>query len=140
MIGARWITRAVVSAATALLLLDVTIVYVSLPSIGDELEASFTEIQWVVDAYAVALAATLLGVGAMADRFGRRRAFVAGLTIFTAASAGCGLAGGVAAIGTAPRCGRTSRCGSRWPHCPASPRRLSRSRRARSRRTIRGSS
>ena len=58
----------VVSMATAMLLLDVTIVYVALPEIQRDLHAGFTEMQWVIDAYTVALAATLLGAGALADR------------------------------------------------------------------------
>ena len=89
----RWITLAVVSAATAMLLLDVTIVYVALPAIQQDLGASFTSMQWVIDAYTVALAATLLGAGALADRLGRRVVFAAGLVVFTGFSALCGLAG-----------------------------------------------
>jgi EmrB/QacA subfamily drug resistance transporter len=83
---------AIVSAATALLLLDVTIVNVALPAIGADLGASFAEIQWVIDAYALTLASTLLAIGSLADRLGRRRVFVAGLAVFTAASAACALA------------------------------------------------
>jgi len=88
----RWITLAVVSAATAMLLLDVTIVYVALPAIQRDLGASFASMQWVIDAYTVALAATLLGAGALADRLGRRVVFAAGLVVFTICSALCGLA------------------------------------------------
>ena len=85
-------TLLAVAGATALLLLDVTVVYVALPSVRDDLGASFAELQWVVDAYALALAATLLSAGALADRFGRRRVFLAGLWVFTAASLGCAAA------------------------------------------------
>lgn len=92
MTATRWVTLAVVSVATAMLLLDVTIVYVALPTIQRDLGAGFTEMQWVIDAYTVVLAATLLAAGVLADRLGRRRAFVAGLAIFTAGSALCGLA------------------------------------------------
>ncbi len=88
----RWITLAVVSVATAMLLLDVTIVYVALPTIQADLDASFTEMQWVIDAYTVVLAATLLAAGVLADRHGRRAIFAAGLAIFTLCSALCGLA------------------------------------------------
>src|SRR5829696_1299692 len=70
--GPRWLTLAVVSAATAMLLLDVTVVNVALPAIRADLDASFAELQWVVDAYALTLAATLLTAGALADRHGRR--------------------------------------------------------------------
>lgn len=88
----RWITLAVVSVATAMLLLDVTIVYVALPTIQSDLDVGFTEMQWVIDAYTVVLAATLLAAGVLADRLGRRAVFAAGLAIFTACSALCGLA------------------------------------------------
>jgi EmrB/QacA subfamily drug resistance transporter len=89
---ARWVTLAVVSAATAMLLLDVTVVNVALPAIRDDLDASFAQLQWVIDAYALTLAATLLGAGVVADRAGRRRVFAAGLILFTACSALCGVA------------------------------------------------
>jgi len=85
----RWITLLVVSAATAMLLLDVTVVNVALPAIGADLDASFAEMQWVIDAYALALAATLLSAGVLADRIGRRRVFAAGLAFFTVCSALC---------------------------------------------------
>ena len=73
-----------------MLLLDVTVVNVALPAIQADLGASFAELQWVVDAYALALAATLLAAGVLADRLGRRVVFAAGLLAFTAASAMCG--------------------------------------------------
>jgi EmrB/QacA subfamily drug resistance transporter len=88
----RWITLLVVSAATAMLLLDVTVVNVALPAIREDLDASFGEMQWVVDAYALTLAATLLGAGVLADRIGRRAVFAAGLVLFTACSALCAAA------------------------------------------------
>lgn len=80
------------SLGTALLLLDVTVVYVALPSIADDLGASFAEIQWVIDAYTVALAATLLGAGVLADRIGRRVVFVWGVAVFAACSGLCAVA------------------------------------------------
>jgi EmrB/QacA subfamily drug resistance transporter len=86
------LTLAVVCAATALLLLDVTVVNVALPAIRADLDASFAELQWVIDAYALTLAATLLTAGVLADRLGRRALLVAGLVAFTAASVLCGLA------------------------------------------------
>ncbi|HEX7278343.1 MAG TPA: MFS transporter [Solirubrobacterales bacterium] len=88
----RWITLLVVSAATAMLLLDVTVVNVALPAIRADLDASFGEMQWVIDAYALTLAATLLSAGALADRIGRRAVFIWGLAIFTACSALCAAA------------------------------------------------
>ncbi len=75
-----------------MLLLDVTIVNVALPSIQSSLNASFSDLQWVVDAYALTLAALLLMTGALADLFGRRRVFMIGLVIFTASSLLSGVA------------------------------------------------
>jgi EmrB/QacA subfamily drug resistance transporter len=88
----RWTTLLVVSAATAMLLLDVTVVNVALPAIRGDLDASFGEMQWVIDAYALTLAATLLGAGVLADRIGRRAVFAGGLLLFTACSALCAAA------------------------------------------------
>src|SRR3954467_9421908 len=75
-----------------MLLLDITIVNVALPAIQRSLDASFSDLQWVVDAYALALATCVLTAGSLADLFGRKRLFVAGIVIFTVASALCGLA------------------------------------------------
>jgi MFS family permease len=86
------LTLAVVSAGTAMLLLDVTVVNVALPAIRADLDASFAELQWVIDAYALALAATLLTAGVLADRHGRRALFAGGLAAFTLCSALRGLA------------------------------------------------
>ncbi len=85
----RWTILVVVSAATAMLLLDVTVVNVALPAIRRDLDASFGELQWVIDAYALMLAATLLTAGVLADRIGRRAVFAGGLVVFTACSAIC---------------------------------------------------
>lgn len=89
---AQWGALVAASLGTAILLLDVTIVYVALPAIAEDLEASFVSVQWVIDAYTVVMAATLLVAGVMADRFGRRRVFAAGVILFSLASALCGLA------------------------------------------------
>jgi EmrB/QacA subfamily drug resistance transporter len=89
----KWWTLSAVSTAVFMLLLDITIVNVALPDIQRELGASFTDLQWVVDAYALSLAALLLVSGSLADLLGRRRVFTLGLTVFTAASLACGLAG-----------------------------------------------
>ena len=89
----KWWTLVAVCTATFMLLLDITIVNVALPSIERDLHASFSDLQWVVDAYALSLAALLLTAGSLADRMGRRLVFVIGLVIFTAASVLCGLAG-----------------------------------------------
>ena len=89
--GSKWWTLLVVCLAVFMLLLDITIVNVALPSIERDLGASFEDLQWVVDAYALALAALLLASGSIADLLGRRRVFVAGLLLFVAASLLCGL-------------------------------------------------
>jgi EmrB/QacA subfamily drug resistance transporter len=81
-----------VSVATFMLLLDVTVVNVALPAIQKSLGSTFFDLQWVIDAYALTLAAFLLAAGTLADRLGRRRVFVGGLGIFVAASLACGLA------------------------------------------------
>ena len=89
----KWWTLVAVCTATFMLLLDITVVNVALPAIERDLRASFTDLQWVIDAYALSLAALLLTGGSLADRIGRRRVFVIGLGVFTVASALCGLAG-----------------------------------------------
>src|SRR5665213_3269541 len=88
----KWWTLVVVCAATFMLLLDVTIVTVALPSIQSGLHASFSEVQWVIDAYALTLASVLLTAGSLADRYGRRLLFTVGLIVFTLGSLLCGIA------------------------------------------------
>jgi EmrB/QacA subfamily drug resistance transporter len=77
-----------------MLLVDVTIVNVALPDMAVDLDASFAGLQWVIDVYALALAALLLLVGSVADIVGRRRTYLAGLGLFVLASLACGLAPG----------------------------------------------
>jgi EmrB/QacA subfamily drug resistance transporter len=89
----KWWTLLAVCLGTFMLLLDITIVNVALPSIQRDLGSSFSDLQWVIDAYALMLAALLLTGGSMADLFGRRRVFAIGLVLFTGASVLCGLAG-----------------------------------------------
>src|SRR5436309_9068149 len=81
-----------------LVLLDVTIVNVALPRIGSGLHASVSELQWVVDGYALALASLMLAGGTVGDLRGHKRLVVAGLAVFGAASLGCGVAPNVAAL------------------------------------------
>ncbi len=88
----KWWTLLVVCAATFMLLLDVTIVIVALPEIQRGLHASFSDVQWVIDAYALTLASLLLTAGTLADRYGRRLLFIIGLSIFTLGSLLCGFA------------------------------------------------
>src|SRR5438270_4338589 len=87
----KWWTLIAVSIATFMLLLDITVVNVALPDIQRSLHSSFQDLQWVVDAYSLTLAAFLLTAGSLADRLGRRLVFTVGLVVFTAASAVCGL-------------------------------------------------
>jgi EmrB/QacA subfamily drug resistance transporter len=91
--GNKWWTLVAVCLGTFMLLLDITIVNVALPDIQSALHASFSDLQWVVDAYALTLAALLLTAGSLADLFGRRRLYVVGLIVFTLASLLCGVAG-----------------------------------------------
>src|SRR4051812_4461697 len=87
----KWWTLTIVCVATFMLLLDITIVNVALPTIAHDLQGSFSDIQWVIDAYTLTLAALLLTAGALADLFGRRLVFVLGVGLFSAASLLCGL-------------------------------------------------
>ena len=74
-----------------MLLLDVTIVNVALPDIQSDLDSSFSELQWVIDAYALSLAALVLTAGSLADLYGRRLLFALGVLVFTAGSLLCGI-------------------------------------------------
>src|SRR6058998_1169310 len=85
-------TLAVVSLATALLMLDIAVVNTAISDMGRDLHTGLDGLKWVVDAYTLALAAVVLTTGSLADRLGRRRVFTAGLVIFTAASAGAAAA------------------------------------------------
>lgn len=87
-----WWTLVAVSLGTFMLLLDVTIVIVALPDIQKALGAGFSDVQWTVDAYSLSLASLMLAAGSVADLYGRRRAFAAGLVVFTTASLLCGAA------------------------------------------------
>src|SRR5215475_5641204 len=90
--GNKWWTLAAVCLGTFMLLLDITIVTVALPDIQRALHSSFSDLQWIVDAYALTLAAFLLTAGSLADMYGRRLLYLIGLVIFTAASVLCGFA------------------------------------------------
>ena len=90
----KWWTLTAVVVGMFMLLLDVTIVNVALPQIQKAFGASLPELQWIIDAYALTLAALMLTAGALADRFGRRATFAVGTAIFTTGSLLCGLATG----------------------------------------------
>ena len=87
----RW-TLALVCTAAFMLLLDITVVGVALPSIQRELRASLPDLQWVSAAYALVLAVLLLPAATLGDRLGRRRLFLVGMVVFTVGSLACALA------------------------------------------------
>jgi EmrB/QacA subfamily drug resistance transporter len=90
--GNKWWTLVAVCLGTFMLLLDITIVNVALPDIQRALHSSFSDLQWIVDAYALTLAAFLLTAGSLADMYGRRLLYLVGLAVFTTASVLCGFA------------------------------------------------
>jgi EmrB/QacA subfamily drug resistance transporter len=94
----RWWTLVAVSFGLFMIMLDNTVVNVALPSIRADLGISVSELEWVVNAYALTFGVLLLTGGKLADLIGRRRIYVAGLIIFTAASLWCGLAGGAGSL------------------------------------------
>src|SRR3984957_1325610 len=87
----KWWTLIAVCTAIFMLLLDITVVNVALPDIQRALHSSFSDLQWVVDAYSLTLAAFLLTAGVIGDMFGRREVFAIGLGVFSVASLVCGL-------------------------------------------------
>ncbi len=88
---ARWVLLATV-LGSGVAFLDGTIVNVALPAIAEDLDAGLGDLQWVVNSYLVTLSSLVLLGGALGDRYGRRRVFLLGLLLFTAASVLCGLA------------------------------------------------
>ncbi|WP_067722321.1 MFS transporter [Nocardia yamanashiensis] len=88
----RWIAFAVVLAAGFMDLLDVTIVNVAVPSIQNDLQAQYSQIEWIIAAYVLSFAAVLITGGRLGDIYGRKRLFLLGMAGFTLASAACGLA------------------------------------------------
>jgi EmrB/QacA subfamily drug resistance transporter len=88
----RWVTLVVLCAGFLMIVLDTTVVNVALPSIQDDLDFSQASLAWVVNAYLIAFGGLLLLAGRLGDLIGRKRIFMIGLTVFTAASALCGLA------------------------------------------------
>ncbi|MFI9060943.1 MFS transporter [Streptomyces sp. NPDC053429] len=94
----KWLPLTAVCLGAFMLLVDVTIVTVALPDMAADMHTGFSALQWVMDVYALALAALLLGAGSLADRIGRRRVYLGGLVLFAAASLACGLATGPAVL------------------------------------------
>lgn len=96
-----WPAITVACVATAMLMLDVSVINTALASIGRHLGSGLTGLQWLADGYTLPLAAVVMTAGSLADRFGRRRLFIVGLVLFTTASAVCGSAGTVAVLDSA---------------------------------------
>src|ERR1051325_7711323 len=93
-----WALLALLAVAQFMVVLDITVVNVALPSIGAGLGFAPADLQWVVTAYVLCSGGLLLVGGRAADLVGRRRTFLAGLGLFTAASLACGLSGSPAML------------------------------------------
>jgi MFS family permease len=87
----RWILTATI-LGSSMTFIDATVVNVALPALQGDLHATITDVQWVVEAYALFLGALILVGGSMGDQFGRKRVFLFGVMVFTAASILCGVA------------------------------------------------
>src|SRR5512138_3008801 len=94
----KWWTLLAVAFGLFMIILDNTVVNVALPSIRKDLGISISELEWVVNGYALTFGVLLLSGGKLADLLGRRRIFMAGLVVFTAASLWCGLAGSAGSL------------------------------------------
>src|SRR6201995_3316474 len=92
--GNPWAGLVVVSLGFFMTLLDLTIVNIAIPNIIDKLNASLDDVLWVLNAYALVLAVLVITAGRLGDLIGPRTMFVAGIAVFTAASAACGFAPG----------------------------------------------
>src|SRR5712672_2205657 len=90
----RWILAATI-LASSMAFIDGTVVNVALPALQTNLNATATDVQWVVESYALFLSALLLVGGSLGDHYGRRRIFMLGVAIFAVASAACGLVGNI---------------------------------------------
>src|SRR5487761_1637798 len=87
----RWILAATI-LGSSMAFIDSTVVNVALPALQSNLHATLAQVQWVVESYALFLAALLLVGGSLGDVWGRKRVFAIGIALFAAASVGCGLA------------------------------------------------
>jgi EmrB/QacA subfamily drug resistance transporter len=94
----KWLPLVAICTGTFMLLVDITIVNVALPDVARDLGTTFGQLQWVVDVYALALAALVLGVGSLADLYGRRKLYLIGLVLFALASLASGLAPNAGAL------------------------------------------
>src|SRR2546422_7943946 len=93
----RW-TLAATILGSGMTFIDATVVNVALPALQADLHATITDVQWVVEAYALFLGALILAGGSMGDQFGRKRVFLFGVAFFTAASILCGVAASARAL------------------------------------------
>ncbi|MFJ7047774.1 MFS transporter [Streptomyces sp. NPDC101112] len=98
--GHPWFTLLTVAVGVMMVALDGTIVAIANPAIADDLKASFAEVQWITNAYFLALAVTLITAGKLGDRFGHRQTFLIGVVGFAAASGAIGLSNSVAFVVT----------------------------------------
>src|SRR5713101_6481153 len=94
----KWWTLAAVAFGLFMIMLDNTVVNVALPAIQRDLGISISQLEWVVNAYALTFGVLLLSGGKLADLLGRRRIFIVGLFVFTASSLACGLANGAGVL------------------------------------------
>src|SRR5437867_6629102 len=88
-----WLVLVVLTTGFFMILLDTTIVNVAIPAMSKGLNAPFDEILWVINGYVLVYAVLLITAGRLGDLFGPKRLFLAGMLVFTLASAACGLAG-----------------------------------------------
>src|SRR3989442_716490 len=93
----RW-TLAATIIGSSLTFVDATVVNVALPALQSDLHATITDVQWVIEAYALFVGGLILVGGSMGDQFGRKRTFLAGVMVFTIASIACGLANSTRAL------------------------------------------
>src|SRR5437660_3666849 len=91
-LGRQWTLVATI-VGSSVTFVDATVVNVALPALQAGLHATITDVQWVIEAYALFLSALVLVGGSLGDQFGRRRVFLSGVVLFTIASMVCGLAG-----------------------------------------------
>jgi MFS family permease len=99
----KWLPLISICLGNLMLLIDVTIVNVALPDMARDIGTSFSDLQWVIDIYALALAALLLGLGSLSDLVGRKLVYIGGLALFAAGSLTAGLSGDTAVL-IAARC------------------------------------
>ena len=113
-------TLAAAALGFVVVLLDVSVVNVALDALRQEFATDVAGLQWVINAYTLVFAALLLTSGALGDRLGARRIFLAGFLVFTVASAACGLSGSLGMLIAArlvQGLGRHCWCRTRWPCC-----------------------